>query len=119
MLLPIEGLPPDVLALQASGKVTHEDYRDNLIPRAEALMMQGPIRMLYVLGADFSLIEPAAMWDDGVFGVRHWHDFKRVAVVTDVGWIRAAISLFRPIFPCEFKLFASADLGAAKKWIVA
>ncbi len=119
MLRSIEGLPPDVLALEAAGKVTHDDYRDVLIPRAEALMKQGPIKMLYVFGADFSSYEPAAMWDDGVFGVRHWHDFKRVAVVTDVGWIRAAISLFRPIFPCEFKLFAVAELDAARRWIVA
>ena len=26
----IEGLPPNVLAVEATGKVTHEDYRDIL-----------------------------------------------------------------------------------------
>ena len=50
----IEGLPPDVMAIEASGKVTHEDYRNTLIPKAEAMMAKGPIRMLYVIGRDFT-----------------------------------------------------------------
>jgi SpoIIAA-like len=113
----IEGLPSDVLGIEASGKVTHEDYRDFLIPRAEALMAQGPIKMLYVLGGDFSSYKPEALWDDAGFGAKHWHDFKRIAVVADVPWIRAAIALFRPIFPCEVRLFALSELAAAKEWI--
>ena len=43
----IEGLPRDVLAIEASGQVTYQDYRDTLIPKAEAMMTNGPIRMLY------------------------------------------------------------------------
>jgi len=37
MLKAIENLPPDVMAIEAIGKVTREDYRDTLIPRAEAM----------------------------------------------------------------------------------
>ena len=113
----IDGLPPDVLGIEASGKVTHEDYRDVLIPAAEALMARGPIKLLYVAGADFAGFELEALWDDSKFDRKHWHDFKRVGVVTDVGWIRGSISLFRPIFPCEVKLFHLAELDAAKAWI--
>jgi hypothetical protein len=50
----IEGLAPDVMGIEAVGKVTHEDYRDVLIPSAEAKMGKGPIKMLYVLGKDFT-----------------------------------------------------------------
>jgi hypothetical protein len=113
----IEGLPADVLGIEASGKVTHEDYRDFLIPRAEAMMKPGPIKMLYVLGGDFASYAPQALWDDADFGHKHWHDFKRVAVVADVLWIRAAIMLFMPIFPCPVKLFALSEIAAAKEWI--
>jgi hypothetical protein len=28
----IEGMPPDVMAIEAIGEVTHEDYHDTLIP---------------------------------------------------------------------------------------
>ncbi len=79
----IEGLPPDVMSIEASGKVTHEDYRNTLIPKAEAMMAKGPIRMLCVIGRDFTGFELEAQWDDSAFGVRHWHDFSHIAVVTD------------------------------------
>ena len=35
----IEGLPSDVLAIEARGEVTHDDYRNTLIPKAEAMKM--------------------------------------------------------------------------------
>jgi hypothetical protein len=45
----IEGLPRDVMAIESTGRVTHEDYRNTLIAKAEAVMAKGPIRMLYVI----------------------------------------------------------------------
>ena len=33
-------LPPDVLGVEARGKVTHEDYKHVLIPTAEAMMLK-------------------------------------------------------------------------------
>ena len=68
MLKLIEGLPQDVLGIEAAGKVTHEDYRNVLIPAAEALMTKEPIGMLYVAGPDSSDYEPEAPWDDAAFG---------------------------------------------------
>jgi hypothetical protein len=115
----IEGLPEDVLGLEAVGKVTHADYHDILIPRATELMAKGPIKMLYAIGEDFDGYQLEALWDDGRFGVSHWRDFKRIAVVADLPWIRAAVSLFRPLFPCEVKLFSIAEFAAAKEWIAA
>jgi hypothetical protein len=117
MLKLIEDLPPDVLGLEASGKVTHEDYQNILIPKAEAMMAKGPIKMLYVIGADFTGYELEALWDDSAFGVKHWHDFSRVAVVADLAWLRAAVSMFKPFFPSEVRLFRLADLAAEKAWI--
>ena len=50
----IEGLPQDVLAIEASGKVTYDDYRNTLMPKAEAMIARGPIKMLHVIGKDFA-----------------------------------------------------------------
>lgn len=118
MLKLIEGLPQDVLAIEAIGKVTHQDYRTTLIPKAEAMIAKGPIGMLYVLGKQFTGFELEAMWDDGAFGIRHWHDFSHIAVVTDHLWIRAMATMFRPFFHGQVRLFGSAELVAAKDWIV-
>ena len=117
MLKLIEDLPPTVLGIEASGKVTHEDYQNILIPNAETMMAKGPIKMLYVIGDDFTGYELEALWDDGAFGVKHWHDFSRIAVVADHVWLRAAVGLFKPFFPHEVRLYRLSDLAAAKAWL--
>jgi hypothetical protein len=118
MLKFIEAMPQDVLAIEAVGKVTHEDYRTILIPKAEAMMTKGPIKMLYVIGKEFIGYELEALWDDGAFGIKHWREFKRVAVVSDQVWLRASISMFTPLFPAEVRLFKLSELSAAKDWVI-
>ena len=106
-----------MLGIEATGKVTHEDYQNILIPRAEAMIAKGPVKFLYVAGKDFEGYELEALWDDSAFGVKHWHDFTRVAVVADQAWLRAAVTMFKPFLPCEVRLFNLGDLAAAKTWI--
>jgi hypothetical protein len=113
----IEGLPQDVMAIEATGKVTHEDYRDTLIPKAEAMMGKGPIRMLYVIGPECTGFEVEALWDDGKLGFRHWHDFSQIALVSDLTWVRASVNIFKPFFHCDVRLFSDSELAAAKDWI--
>ena len=115
----IEGLPPDVLAIEAVGKVTHEDYRGTLIPKAEAMMAMGAIKVLYVVGKEFTGYELEAMWDDGTFGIKHWREFSRVAVVADQAWLRSSISMFTPFFRGEVRLFRLSELPTAKDWTTA
>ncbi len=113
----IEGLPQDVMAIEATGKVTHEDYKSILIPKAEAMMSKGPIKMLYVIGKEFTGFEAGALWDDSVFGLTHWHDFSHIAVVTDHAWLRAMVGMFKPFFHGDVRLFSLAELSTAKSWI--
>jgi hypothetical protein len=114
----IEGLPADVLAVEAIGEVTHEDYRDRLIPRAEAMMGHGPIRVLYVIGPAFTGFELGALADDGRFGLQHWRDFSQIAVVSGHAWLNAMIAMLRLFFHGEVRLFSLDELAAAKDWIV-
>jgi hypothetical protein len=118
MLKFITGMPSDVLAIEASGTITHDDYRTVLIPKAEAMMAEGPIKLIYVIGTEFAGYELEALWDDGAFGIKHWHEFKRIAVVADQAWLRASVSMFTPFFPAEVRLFSLSELEAAKDWIV-
>jgi len=37
----LEGLPEGVMAIKATGKVTHEDYRDTLIPNIYTKALRG------------------------------------------------------------------------------
>ena len=118
MLRIIEGLPESVIGFEASGRVTHEDYRDVLIPKVEALMAHGPVDMLYAFREDFTGFDLEAMWDDAAFGLKHWRHFNRVALVVDQTWLRAAFSMFAPLVPAETRLFRRSEMDDAENWIV-
>ena len=113
----IGDLPPDVIGIEASGKVTHDDYKNFLIPKVEAMLAKGPAKLLFAVGEAFEGYELEALWDDAAFGVKHWRDFSRIAVVADPAWLRAAVTMFKPFFPCEVRLFELGDLNKAKSWI--
>ncbi len=119
MLEVIDGLPDNVLGIEATGTVTQEDYRDVLVPKAEEMMAQGPIRMLFVANEGFDGYSIGAMWNDATFGVQHWRDFERAAVVTDNAYLRGAVTMFAPFFPCEINLFSLSDRAIAEDWVKA
>ena len=73
--------------------------------------------MLYIIGKDFTGFELEALWDDSVFGLKHWHDFSRIAVVTDHALMSAMVNMFKPFFHGEVRLFRLAAFAAAKDWI--
>ena len=91
MLERIQGLPENVLGFEAKGEVTGSDYESLLIPAVEELLArQKSIRFLYHLGEEFTGFDAKAMWDDARVGLQHLTAWERVAVVSDVGWLRAA-----------------------------
>ena len=119
-IVPIEDglLPRDVIAVQAEGIITARDYRDFLKPlMEERLREHDKLKLLFVLTEDFTSYAPDAMLDDLRFGLGHWADFRRVALVTDVGWIANAARLFGPLMPAEVKVFGLTQLDEAKEWI--
>ncbi len=118
MIEMLPGYPDHVLAISGVGRVTANDYRDVLIPEAEARIARyGALRLLYCLGPNYEGIDPAAVWSDVAFGLSHWSKFGRIALVTDVAWIRDAAGLFAPFFHHALRVFDAADLDAASAWI--
>lgn len=118
MLTPIWGLSEDVIAFEASGRVSNADYKERLIPALEkAIAQKGKIRFLFVLGEGFEGYEPTAMWDDTFFGLKHIRDFEKIAVVTDNDLYAGAMRLFAPLMPCEVRVFPLAQRDDAKTWI--
>lgn len=119
MLTILDGFPGDVLAVAAKGRVTADDYRDVLVPAAEArLARHGKIRMLFHLGEGFGDYAPGAILADAEFGLGHLHDLGRTALVTDAGWIADAARLFAPFVHVPFRVFPNDDYKAACDWIL-
>ncbi len=118
MLQRILGLPDNVLGIEAKGVVSGSDYETVLIPAVERMIIQhSNIRFLYHLGEDFSGFDAKALWDDAKIGLQHLNAWERVAVVTDVAWIRTAMKVFGFAIPGHVRVFDNIDLGEALKWL--
>lgn len=116
----ISDLPDNVVAIAASGQVSGADYEDVIIPLVENKISQyGTIRLLYHLGPQFKKFTTTALWDDTKVGFQHLKDFDRVAVVTDVAWIRTMIRVAGRTEAVEIRGFANEELDEAKSWISA
>ena len=77
--------------------------------------------MLVLLDTDSAGLEPGALWENlkaGVqLGIGHRSSWERVAVVTDLEWVRRATELFGWLSPGEIKVFPLNELEAAKAWV--
>jgi hypothetical protein len=118
MLERIQGLPDNALGFEAKGDVTGADYESVLIPAVEEMLArQKSIRFLYHLGEEFTGFDAKAMWDDARVGLQHLTAWERVAVVSDVGWLRTAVKAFGFVMPGHVRVFSNSELEAARRWL--
>jgi hypothetical protein len=118
MIERLEGFPENVVAVAGKGQVTKEDYEKVLIPAVEAaLKTQRRINFYYELGPEFVGIEVGAAWQDFKEGVRHLFRWEKMALVTDVDWIRRTISGFAVFMPGDLRVFPYAERATARAWV--
>lgn len=111
----IEGLPEDVIALRAVGIITAEDYRDTLIPLVAAKQKRhDKLKCLIVLDEDYATYSGDAVWSDTKFGLTHATTFSRIALVTDILWMKRTARLFMALMHFAFEAFPLSDLEKAK-----
>jgi hypothetical protein len=114
----LDGFPADVLAVSAHGRIGRESYEDTLMPAIEkAVAREGKIKLFYLLGEDYDGFTVGAAMDDARLGLFHLHEFARIAVVTDVDWIRGAAHLFGPLIEAPVHAFPLSEIETAKAWI--
>lgn len=119
MIQMLTDFPDNVVAASASGVVTKRDYQESLVPRVELAIQRHPkIRCYYELGPQFSRMEPGAMWEDFKIGIEHLSRWERLAVVSDVDWVKHAVNVFRFLMPGKVRSFASSETAAARAWIM-
>ena len=114
----LKGFPDDVVAVSCRGEVTKQDYDTVLVPAVEkALKAHEKVRLFYEAGADFGGVAPAAAWEDFKVGMEHFFRWERVAVVTDIDWIKHTIQLFSFVMPGTMRVYPTADAANARLWI--
>src|SRR5262250_1216593 len=81
----------------------------------KSLKRHDKIRLYYELNSRF----PGAAWDDLSVGIEHVPPCERVAIVTDVGWIRYTVKALRFLIPGEIRVFATVQAPEGRAWITA
>lgn len=114
----IPGLPDDVVGFVAKGEVTARDYTEVLDPALRAaLSRHDRIRVMYVLGPEFTGYSGGGMWEDAKVGTEHFSRWERIAVVTDTDWVRHSVHAFAWMMPARIRVFPVAEQDAAAVWV--
>ena len=115
MIKELSDLPAGVIGFEASGKLAAEDYRDVILPALERAAAAGEVRFVIVI-RDFGGMSGGALWQDIKVGFEHLRAWKRIALVTDIEWMRHMTDLFGWMTPGETKTFALAQRDEAVEW---
>jgi hypothetical protein len=118
MIQLIDGLPDNVIGLEASGQVTASDYEKVIAPVVDEKQHEyDKVRLMYVLGAEFDGYSAGAVLQDSKLLFKHPSSWEKVAIVTDEDWLRRSVSLFGWLVPGEVKIFANSDSTEARDWV--
>jgi SpoIIAA-like len=116
MLELIGGFPKNVVGIAASGKVTMQDCRDVLVPAIEkSRKWHDKIRLYYEINSRF----PGSAWEDLDLGLEHASCCERVAIVTDIGWVRLTVKAVRFLIPARIQVFSTEQAEDGRAWITA
>src|ERR1700676_3485325 len=104
----IRDTPDKVVGGRAKGGGTNEEFDRILKPAMkDSLKRHEKIRLYYEIGCRF----PGANWEDLKLGMDCQPQWERVAVVTDVGWVRHTVKALRFLIAGEVRVFTSFEAG--------
>ena len=105
-----------LLHVQVGGKLEKTDY-EQFVPEFERLVrIHGKLRVLFVM-TDFHGWEASAAWEDFKFGVKHFADMERIAMVGEMKWQHGMAIFCRPFTKALVRYFDHAEAAAARRWL--
>jgi stage II sporulation SpoAA-like protein len=106
-----------VVEVQATGKLTAEDYY-RFIPVMEGLMQKhGTIRASFQM-TDFHGWEAGALWEDIKFDFKHFSHIDRLALISDKKWERGVAKFCWPFTRAKVRYFDHAAAPEARAWLL-
>ncbi|HJU15391.1 MAG TPA: STAS/SEC14 domain-containing protein [Stellaceae bacterium] len=110
----VEGLPDNVVGIVVKGRLTKIDCAEILLPRLQkAREWHYKLRLYYEIRSRF----PGAGWEEIDLGFEHLPHWERVAIVTDVAWVRHMVQALRLLIPAEIQVFAANQTPEGLAWI--
>ena len=108
---------PRVVGFKMSGKLKDEDY-SAFVPQADKIVADahGKVRVL-VQFEDFRGWDLHGAWDDFKFGVKHYSDTERIAVVGDRKWEEWLARMWKPFTVSEVRFYDTDRADEAWAWL--
>lgn len=98
------------------GKLEKRDY-EAFVPEIESVIEEhGEIRILFQM-IDFHGWSIGAAWEDVKFGMHHFNDVDRIAMVGDKKWEHGLAILCKPFTLAKVRYFDETDLEQARQWL--
>ena len=105
-----------LLVIHVSGKLVKADY-EHFVPEFERLLQQhGKLRLLFDM-TGFHGWDASAAWEDTKFGIKHFRDIERLAMVGEMRWQHGMAIFCKPFTTATVRYFDHADATEARKWL--
>lgn len=105
-----------ILELQATNRLTHEDY-EQFVPEFERLAKKySKINVLFEM-VDFHGWEAAALWDDVKFNLTHLSQINRLAMVGNKKWEQGMANFCAPFTHADVRFFDPTQFAEARAWL--
>jgi SpoIIAA-like len=105
-----------LLIVRVSGKLVKGDY-SAFVPAVEQLIRQhGKLQILFDM-TGFHGWNAGAAWEDFKFGVEHFADIERLAMVGEERWQRGMATFCKPFTKAKVRYFGHADAAEARHWL--
>jgi hypothetical protein len=105
-----------VIVVHVTGKLVKTDY-EHFVPEVERLVRQhGKLSILFDM-TGFHGWEAGAMWEDIKFGIKHFSDIDRLAMVGEKKWQHGMAKFCRPFTKAAVRYFDHTDIDEARKWL--
>lgn len=105
-----------ILVIHVSGKLVKADY-EQFVPEFDRLTKaHGKLRVMFDM-TGFHGWEASAAWEDLKFGIKHYADIERFAMVGEKQWQHGLATFAKPFTKAEVRYFDHADEAEARKWL--
>ena len=105
-----------LLAVHVSGSLEKADY-EHFVPEFERLLRQhGKLRLLFDMTA-FHGWNAGGAWEDFKFGVEHFADIERLAMVGEEKWQHGLATFCKPFTKATIQYFDHTKAAEARKWL--
>jgi hypothetical protein len=104
------------LNIHVSGKLVKADYKEFVSAFERAARRHGKVRVLFEM-SEFHGWDAGAAWEDFKFGIEHFSDIERLAMVGETKWQQGMALFGKPFTKAAVRYFDHTAAAEARAWL--